>query len=52
LAQLTEKQAKVKSNLLESTGESIELKQPKSPKPQMGLPKQNFGKLPKQKLGQ
>jgi hypothetical protein len=52
LAQLTEKQAKVKSNLLESTNKSIELKQPKSPKPQMGLPKQNFGKLPKQKLGQ
>ena len=31
---------------------ALEEKQPKSPKPQMGLPKQNFGKLPKQKLGQ
>jgi hypothetical protein len=52
LAQLTEKQAKVKSNLLQATGESVELKKTKSSKPQMGLPKQNFGKLPKQKLGQ
>jgi hypothetical protein len=47
-----EKLLKQVENARSQTDKSIELKQPKSPKPQMGLPKQNFGKLPKQKLGQ
>jgi hypothetical protein len=53
LARLTEKQAKTKSDLLESTGVSVELSPPKSSSLKMGLPKQNLGGgLPKQRLGQ
>ena len=47
LAELTDKQAKIKSDLLSSTGKEIELKNKKS---SSGLPKQNIGGLPKQDL--